>query len=102
MSDMEPPAHTQGEGIVTSPRQPREGTARLGKELYERDIQGQVGVTLDVHDLTVTWGGRSRPIKADATGSTPLASGHAARWAQLEHRSRAAEANMSYRPRDSA
>ena len=32
----------QGEGNVASPRRPREETARLGKELYERDIRSQV------------------------------------------------------------
>ena len=42
MRDTEHPAHSQGEGIVASPRRPREETARLGKELYERDIRGQV------------------------------------------------------------
>ena len=40
MRDRERPA--QGKGIVASPRRPREETARLGKELYERDIRGQV------------------------------------------------------------
>ena len=40
MSDRE---HTaQGKGIVASPRIPREETARLGDELYERDIRPQV------------------------------------------------------------
>ena len=29
-------------------------------------------VTFDVHDATVLWDDRPRPIKADATGSTPL------------------------------
>lgn len=40
MRDTEHPA--QGEGIVASPRRPREETAHLGKELYERDIRSQV------------------------------------------------------------
>ena len=42
MRDTQPPAQSQGEGIVASPRRPREETARLGKELYERDIRSQV------------------------------------------------------------
>ena len=42
MSDGETPARTQGEALVASPRHPREETARLGKELYERDIRRQV------------------------------------------------------------
>ena len=29
-------------------------------------------VSFDVHDVTVLWDGQPRPIKADATGSTPL------------------------------
>ena len=40
MRDQESPA--EGEGIVASPRRPCEETARLGKELYERDIRPQV------------------------------------------------------------
>ena len=31
-----------GRGIVPTPRRPREETARLGKDLYERDIRSQV------------------------------------------------------------
>ena len=42
MSDTETPAHKQGERTVASPRRPREETARLGKELYERDIRRRV------------------------------------------------------------
>lgn len=33
---------TQEDGIVARPRRSREETARLGKELYERDIRQQV------------------------------------------------------------
>ena len=44
MRDTEPSAQTRGEGIVASPRRPREETARLGKEIYERDIRPQVEV----------------------------------------------------------
>lgn len=40
MEDTEHPL--QGKGIVASPRRPRDETARLGKELYERDIRSQV------------------------------------------------------------
>ena len=29
-------------------------------------------VSFDVHEVTVLWDGQPRPIKADATGSTPL------------------------------
>ncbi len=29
-------------------------------------------VSFDVHDVTVLWDGQPKPIKADATGSTPL------------------------------
>ena len=42
MRDKETPANPQGEGSVVFPRRPREDTARLGKELYERDIRGLV------------------------------------------------------------
>ena len=42
MRDTEPPAQSQGEGIAASPRRPRDETAHLGKELYERDIRRQV------------------------------------------------------------
>ena len=42
MSDLETPTHTQGEGTEARPRRPRGETARLGKELYERDIRRQV------------------------------------------------------------
>ena len=42
MRDTEPPANSQGEGVTVLPRRPREETARLGKEIYERDIRPQV------------------------------------------------------------
>ena len=42
MSDKETPANAQGDGFVARPRRPREETARLGKEIYERDIRRQV------------------------------------------------------------
>lgn len=42
MRDKETHAQSQGEGAVASPRRPRDETARLGKELYERDIRSQV------------------------------------------------------------
>ena len=42
MRDTENPASAQGEGVAARPRRPREETARLGKEIYERDIRGQV------------------------------------------------------------
>ena len=42
MRDTDPHAQSHREGIVASPRRPREETARLGKELYERDIRPQV------------------------------------------------------------
>lgn len=29
-------------------------------------------MSFDVHDVTVLWDGQPRPVKADATGSTPL------------------------------
>ena len=32
----------QGEGVAAPLRRPREETARLGKNIYERDIRGQV------------------------------------------------------------
>ena len=38
MRDKETPVNAQGEAHVALPRRPREETARLGKELYERDI----------------------------------------------------------------
>ena len=40
MNNTEHPA--QGEETVASSRRPRDETARLGKELYERDIRPQV------------------------------------------------------------
>ena len=36
MRDTETPGQAHREGIVASPRRPRQETARLGKELYER------------------------------------------------------------------
>lgn len=42
MRDKETPANAQGEALVTLTRRPREETARLGKELYERDIRRRV------------------------------------------------------------
>ncbi len=42
MRDRETPANEQGEALVALPRRPREETARLGKELYERDIRRRV------------------------------------------------------------
>ena len=42
MKDTETSAHSQGEGVAASPRRPREETAHLGKEIYERDIRRQV------------------------------------------------------------
>ena len=42
MTDTETPAHAQGDGVAAPPRRPREETARLGKEIYDRDIRRQV------------------------------------------------------------
>ena len=42
MRDSQSLAQTDGEEIVTTPRRPREETARLGDEIYERDIRPQV------------------------------------------------------------
>ena len=42
MTDKETPANAQGEALAVLPRRPREETARLGKELYERDIRRRV------------------------------------------------------------
>ena len=42
MNEVETPAQMREEGAAASPRHPREETARLGKELYERDIRRQV------------------------------------------------------------
>ena len=42
MSDRESLAQTQAEGIVAGRRRSREETARLGDEIYERDIRPQV------------------------------------------------------------
>ena len=44
MRETETPANAQGEGVAARPRRPREETVRLGKEIYERDIRGQVEV----------------------------------------------------------
>ena len=40
--DAETPTQSQGAGIGAGPRRPREETARLGKDLYERDIRSRV------------------------------------------------------------
>ena len=42
MRDTEALGHAKGEGVGANPRRPREETARLGKEIYERDIRRQV------------------------------------------------------------
>ena len=42
MSSMDTPSRIQGDGVTTLPRRPREQTARLGDEIYERDIRPQV------------------------------------------------------------
>ena len=42
MRDKETPANAQGEAQVVLPRRPRDETARLGKEMYERDIRRRV------------------------------------------------------------
>lgn len=42
MQDPESLTQTDGEGVVATPRRPREETARLGREIYERDIRGLV------------------------------------------------------------
>ena len=42
MRDAETPANAQGEGVTVRPRRPREETVRLGKEIYEQHIRGQV------------------------------------------------------------
>ena len=44
MRDTETPAQVHGEEVEARPRRPRQETARLGKEIYERDIRGQVEV----------------------------------------------------------
>ena len=42
MRDTESSARLQEGSTAASPRRPREETARLGKEIYERDIRPQV------------------------------------------------------------
>ena len=42
--------------------------AYVGRAFLANDDE----VSFDVHDVTVLWEGQPRPIKADATGSTPL------------------------------
>lgn len=42
MRDKDPLTNAQGEGTAAKPRRPHEETARLGKELYERDIRRRV------------------------------------------------------------
>ena len=42
MRDTEPSAQPKEQGIPVSPRRPRDETARLGKEIYEREIRPQV------------------------------------------------------------
>ena len=56
MRDTERSAQPKGGGIPASPSRPREETAHLGKEIYERDIRPQVeadhhggNVAIDVH-----------------------------------------------------
>ena len=42
MRDTDPSVQRKGEEILASPRRPREETACLGKEIYERNIRPQV------------------------------------------------------------
>lgn len=42
--------------------------AHIGRAFLANDDE----VSFDVHDVTVLWDDQPRPIKADATGSTPL------------------------------
>ena len=42
MSNMDTPSHVRREGFTTLLRRPREEAARLGDEIYERDIRPQV------------------------------------------------------------
>ena len=42
--------------------------AYIGQAFLANDDE----VSFDVHDVTVLWDGQPRPVKADATGSTPL------------------------------
>ena len=52
-------------GLVTELSLP---FAYIGQAFLANDDE----VNFDVHDVTVLWDGQPRPIKADATGSTPL------------------------------
>ncbi len=42
MNEARIPADAQGDSVAAPPRRPREETARLGDEIYERDIRTQV------------------------------------------------------------
>ena len=42
--------------------------AYIGQAFLANDDE----VSFDVHDVTVLWDGQPRPVKADATGSTPF------------------------------
>ena len=80
MRDTEASAKAQGVKVVDLPRRPREETARLGDEIYERDIRGQVEgtyhgmiVAIDVDsgdyaigDMAVTAAERLRERRPDA------------------------------------
>lgn len=80
MRDTKTSANVQGEKVAALPRRPREETARLGDEIYERDIRGQVEemchgmiVAIDVDsgdyaigDMAVTAAERLRERRPDA------------------------------------
>ena len=80
MRDTETPTNAQRENAESPPRRPREETARLGNEIYERDIRPQVEgmchgriVAIDVDsgdyaigDMAITAAERLRERRPDA------------------------------------
>ena len=81
MRDTETPTNAQRENAESPPRRPREETARLGNEIYERDIRPQVEgmchgriVAIDVDsgdyaigDMAITAAERLRERRPDAS-----------------------------------
>ena len=111
MSDVKTLAHARGLGAAGRPRRPREETARLGDEIYERDIRSKVeetrhgkivAIDVDSRDYAIGDGISDASDRLRAEHPSPVRAGRvqvcASLWGQFpaENRVIGGSANANY------
>lgn len=91
MSDVKTLAHAQGLGAAGRPRRPREETARLGYEIYERDIRSKVEVTRHGKMVTIDVDSREYAIGGGINEVSGQVQVRASLWGQVPAENRVIE-----------